>query len=294
MKSIQNLWIITLTLAALFIFSLGCSNSGNPPPNGGNKEDTTAAGSTEDTMTLSSEAEMTPAESSETNVLVNEMEQSTVTKSKKSAANKPLAKVTEKVENTTSKSVPASQPSGTTVKDAKKTSTTKPAAAPTEQPKTAEPEAKPATIETPVEKPAPKAPAKPAPTKVEENPAPTPKPKPAPSPTSASDKHWPVPDKDKNKKNPIKAGKEALSLGKELYRKHCASCHGKQGLGDGSKAAQLDTPCGDLTEDSFQQQTDGALYYKIVKGRDDMPSYKKKIPYPEDIWSIVHYLRTLK
>ncbi len=65
-------------------------------------------------------------------------------------------------------------------------------------------------------------------------------------------------------------------------------------MGDGSKAAQLKTDCGDFTDSKFQSQTDGALFYKTRVGRDDMPSYKKKIPDEEEIWQLVNYLRTFK
>jgi len=105
---------------------------------------------------------------------------------------------------------------------------------------------------------------------------------------------WVVPEKYKTLKNPVKADKESLSLGKSLYMKHCKSCHGKEGLGDGPKAAQLDTPSGDFTEEEFQVQSDGAIFYKIKEGRDDMPSFKKKIPDEEDIWNLVNFLRTLE
>ena len=105
---------------------------------------------------------------------------------------------------------------------------------------------------------------------------------------------WPVPEKYEKMKTPIDADKESLSVGKSLYSKHCKSCHGKEGLGDGSKAAQLDTPSGDFTDEDFQAQSDGALFYKTLEGRDDMPGYKKKIPDAEDMWSVVNYLRTLE
>jgi hypothetical protein len=65
-------------------------------------------------------------------------------------------------------------------------------------------------------------------------------------------------------------------------------------LGDGSKAAQLDTDCGDFTSATFQKQTDGEIFYKTAEGRGDMPSYKKKIPDAQDIWDIVNFMRTLK
>jgi hypothetical protein len=65
-------------------------------------------------------------------------------------------------------------------------------------------------------------------------------------------------------------------------------------LGDGSKAAQLKTKCGDFSSTEFQSQSDGAIFFKASEGRDDMPSFKKKIPVQEDVWSIVNYMRTLK
>ena len=105
---------------------------------------------------------------------------------------------------------------------------------------------------------------------------------------------WPVPEKYKKMKNPVKADKESIALGKSLYSKHCKSCHGKEGLGDGSKAAQLDTPSGDFTAEVFTSQSDGSIFYKTSEGRDDMPSFKKKIPEAEDIWSVVNYIRTFE
>ncbi len=105
---------------------------------------------------------------------------------------------------------------------------------------------------------------------------------------------WPVPEKYENMENPVANDADALSVGKTLYNQHCKSCHGKEGLGDGPKADQLDTPSGDFTEEEFKSQSDGALFYKSYEGRDDMPGFKKKIPDAEDIWAIVHYMRTFE
>jgi mono/diheme cytochrome c family protein len=107
-------------------------------------------------------------------------------------------------------------------------------------------------------------------------------------------KPWPVPDNYKKMKNPVASDADAIATGKTLWSTHCKSCHGTKGLGDGSKAAQLKTEPGDFSVPVMQGQPDGALFYKILEGRDDMPGFKKKIPDQEDIWSIVHYLRTLK
>lgn len=105
---------------------------------------------------------------------------------------------------------------------------------------------------------------------------------------------WTAPAKFEKMQNPVKADASAIAEGKSLWTKHCQSCHGKKGLGDGSKAAQLKTEPGNFTKPAFQDQTDGTLFYKTMEGRDDMPSFKKKIPDQEDIWKLVHFMRSLK
>ena len=112
--------------------------------------------------------------------------------------------------------------------------------------------------------------------------------------TLMPNKPWPVPDKDAKKANPVKTDAASVSAGKALWGQHCSSCHGKAGLGDGTKAAQLKTQPEDMSKAAVQSQSDGALFYKVSEGRDDMPSFKKKIPDAEDIWNLVNYMRTLK
>lgn len=109
-------------------------------------------------------------------------------------------------------------------------------------------------------------------------------------PSTEQNAPWPVPDNYKAMKNTVKYDKTAAAA---LYSTHCKSCHGKEGLGDGTKAAQLKSKCGDFSSAAFQKQSDGALFYKTLEGRDEMPSYKKKIPDQNDIWQLVHYMRGL-
>ena len=104
---------------------------------------------------------------------------------------------------------------------------------------------------------------------------------------------WVVPAKYVSMKNPVPADQDA-SVGKSLYDKHCKSCHGKEGYGDGTKAEGLKGDLGDFSSAEFQKQTDGELFYKTTFGRDDMPEYSKKIPDDEDRWLVVNYMRTLK
>ncbi len=104
---------------------------------------------------------------------------------------------------------------------------------------------------------------------------------------------WVVPDKYLKMKNPVKADATSIKEGKALFEKHCQSCHGKTGKGDGTKAATLDTEPGDFTSKTFKAEVDGALFYKTQTGRKDMPSFKNKIPEEEDIWNVVNYVRSL-
>src|SRR5215467_8321045 len=105
---------------------------------------------------------------------------------------------------------------------------------------------------------------------------------------------WPVPDKYLKMANPVKSNGESISGGKELWVQHCQSCHGKKGLGDGTKAASLKTEPGNFSLAETQDQPDGSLFYKISEGRKDMPSFKKKIPDQDDLWNLVNLVRTMK
>ncbi len=106
---------------------------------------------------------------------------------------------------------------------------------------------------------------------------------------------WIVPEEYQTMQNPTDPDdEEGLEIGRELYMKHCKSCHGKEGLGDGPKAAEQEGDLGDFTSEEFQAQSDGALFYKTKFGRNDMPNYEKKIPDDEEIWFIVNFIRTLE
>lgn len=113
----------------------------------------------------------------------------------------------------------------------------------------------------------------------------------AASAQQAKAKAWPVPDKDKALKPAAKAD---LATGKELWAKHCKSCHGSKGLGDGPKGASLKTFPGDFSSAAFQGGTDGEMLYRTDKGRDEMPAYEKKIPDINDRWALVAFMRTFK
>jgi len=110
--------------------------------------------------------------------------------------------------------------------------------------------------------------------------------------TTLVQEEWKVPAKYVTMKNPV-APKTDAAIGKSLYTKHCKSCHGAEGFGDGPKAKEMKGDLGDFSTKEFQKQSDGALFYKTTTGRNDMPEFIKKIPSDEDRWLIVNYMRTL-
>ena len=110
--------------------------------------------------------------------------------------------------------------------------------------------------------------------------------------TSFVQEEWKVPAKYEAMQNPVAADTDA-AIGKSLYKKHCKSCHGDEGYGDGPKADEMEGDLGDFSTEEFQAQSDGALFYKTSIGRDDMPEFTKKMPDDEDRWLIVNYMRTM-
>jgi len=106
---------------------------------------------------------------------------------------------------------------------------------------------------------------------------------------------WNIPAKYKTMKSTVKAGDASInSVGKELYNKHCKSCHGTKGLGDGPKAAMMKTAMPSFADAKFKAQTDGEIYYQSIIGRGEMPNFEKKIVDEGDRWALVGYTRSLK
>lgn len=106
---------------------------------------------------------------------------------------------------------------------------------------------------------------------------------------------WNIPAKYKSMKSTVKAGDASINgVGKELFNKHCKSCHGAKGLGDGPKAATMKTSTGDFSSKGFQAQADGEIYYQSFVGRGEMPNFEKKITDESDRWAVVGYIRTMK
>ena len=78
----------------------------------------------------------------------------------------------------------------------------------------------------------------------------------------------------------------------ELYTKHCASCHGKDGRAKTFKAKL--NHARDLTDPVLQDRaSDERLFNTIMKGKEKMPGFSKKLS-EQEIESLVGYVRGLK
>jgi mono/diheme cytochrome c family protein len=94
-------------------------------------------------------------------------------------------------------------------------------------------------------------------------------------------------------KNPEPQNAESIEAGKKLYQRHCASCHGPNGKGDGGMALSGGEPS-DLTDDVWDHgSTDGEIFVVIRDGVSaDMLAYKEKLT-EKQIWQVVNYIRSI-
>ena len=103
---------------------------------------------------------------------------------------------------------------------------------------------------------------------------------------------WKAPARAARATNPVRPDARSLAEGKQIYANECLVCHGASGKGDGSKAGELRTNPGDLSDPRMSQQTDGELFWKITRGRTPMPAYRGRFS-EKQRWAMVNYLRTL-
>ncbi len=85
---------------------------------------------------------------------------------------------------------------------------------------------------------------------------------------------------------------ESLYLGCEIYKHHCACCHGTCGKGDGGAAYCLPTRPSNLSDSDYWDESDEDLYDVITKGQGAMPRYKKMLTEKQRL-QVVAYMRTL-
>jgi len=105
-------------------------------------------------------------------------------------------------------------------------------------------------------------------------------------------RHWKAPTSCLFTKNPIRPSQVSIAHGKEIYQIRCSGCHGTAGHGDGPDASQLRVRPARLSSNRVQEQSDGALWWKITFGKSPMPGFGFRLS-SADRWNVINYLRTL-
>jgi mono/diheme cytochrome c family protein len=110
--------------------------------------------------------------------------------------------------------------------------------------------------------------------------------------TLAQSPPWVAPKDADNLKNPLAGNTSVLPDAKALYTANCGPCHGDKGRGDGPAASGLNPKPADHSSVAVQNESDGALFWKLSEGRSPMPGYKK-IFSDQQRWELINYIRTL-
>lgn len=105
-------------------------------------------------------------------------------------------------------------------------------------------------------------------------------------------KNWKAPEEADNKKMPFTKTVEIEQKGQHLYNVYCRTCHGETGLGDGAAGSGLDPKPANFHRGRVQNQSDGAIFYKLSNGRGSMPAFKNTLS-EEQRWQLVSFIRKL-
>jgi mono/diheme cytochrome c family protein len=109
---------------------------------------------------------------------------------------------------------------------------------------------------------------------------------------AAAPPEWKAPARASKKKNPIPVSDASVAAGLAVYSANCLACHGPTGKGDGPKSADLTVKPRNLREPKIQEQTDGAIFWKLSTGKAPMPVFEKLLPDENDRWNVINYVRT--
>lgn len=106
---------------------------------------------------------------------------------------------------------------------------------------------------------------------------------------------WQLPPNAEAEANPLPATDDVLERGRRIYRSNCGRCHGPLGKGDGPDA-DPDRKPGNLSDPArASRNPDGIIFYKVWNGRrsPNMPAFSAELE-RDDVWAVVHYVKTLR
>lgn len=103
-----------------------------------------------------------------------------------------------------------------------------------------------------------------------------------------------IPEEYKTMENPFRGDESLNRLGLRTYNRHCKSCHGTEGFGDGVMSKNLEKHPGDLTKPEFHEHSDGEIFYLSFYGSELKPDFDNLLNDEEARWAAINYVRTLK
>jgi len=83
---------------------------------------------------------------------------------------------------------------------------------------------------------------------------------------------------------------KAQGAGEKVYKAKCASCHGADG--NGATPAGKATKARDFCSDEVKKETDDEWTTIVVKGKNKMPAYDKKLT-DSEVKDAIAYIRSL-
>jgi len=96
------------------------------------------------------------------------------------------------------------------------------------------------------------------------------------------------------KVNPVTPTSASQARAEQIYGFDCAMCHGQNGDGKGSVAAEQNLTIRDFRDpDSLKQLTDGEIFYIIRYGKGQMPPEGPRAK-TDEVWDLVIYLRKME
>lgn len=97
---------------------------------------------------------------------------------------------------------------------------------------------------------------------------------------------WIIPDDANTVTNPLEYNLDNIEAGKALYLKNCKSCHGDPGKNNNLPLVPVPV---DIASEQMHQNTEGAMFYKISKGRGTMLQFELTLS-PNEIWSLISFI----
>ena len=96
-------------------------------------------------------------------------------------------------------------------------------------------------------------------------------------------------------KNPVTPDETSIAAGKQVFARHCASCHGASGAGDGVQAAKFTPKPSNLADAEWKHgPTDGEMFTVIKNGvpKTAMAGFAKKMT-DREMWEVVNFVRSV-